>query len=62
MPGTRSEAQQAALNLARSYSPQHPMMEQGREVYQVSPDSYLTIVQGMTSSFHFRATVAQPLA
>lgn len=60
--GDRSQAQQAAAELALSYTPRHPMMEQSREVFQLSADAYLVRVEGATATFHFRVSVAEKVA
>ncbi len=57
----RTEARRAAEQFARTYAPRHPMSEQNRGVYRVSPDHYLTVVKGATKTFAFRTTVAEPL-
>jgi len=56
---TRPAARTTALHVARTFRPNHPFSPQGRDVYRVSDDSYLVIVQGRTKSFHFRVTVAE---
>lgn len=48
-----------ALECAKTYKPQLPMFAQRRTVFQISPDEYLTKVDGLTADFHFRTTVAQ---
>lgn len=58
---TRNEARSAAEDAARSYVPSHPMSEQSRASYRVSLDEYLTVVDGATSTFSFRVTVAEVL-
>lgn len=56
---SRQLAQQAAEDAAHNYSPSHPMMPQGRQIFRINPDSYLVIVEGMTVSFHYRVSVAE---
>ena len=58
---TRETARDAALDLCRHFSPQHPFSEQNRRVYRIGPDEFLVTVQGMTSLFHFRVSVAEEL-
>lgn len=57
----RSQARREAERFAWRFSPRHPMNEQRRSVYRVSPDEFLTIVEGATMTFSFRTTVAEPL-
>ncbi len=61
VPGGRPAAQQMAAQLAANHKPRHPMMEQGRWVYRISDDQYLSVVQGATATFHFRVSVAELL-
>jgi len=55
------EARRQAERLAWRYAPRHPMSEQRRAVYRLSPNQYLTIVDGATSTFSFRVTIAEPM-
>ncbi|MFT4294292.1 MAG: hypothetical protein QM582_02640 [Micropruina sp.] len=57
----RELARHEAERFARTYQPRHPMTEQRRGVYRISPDEYLTIVEGATMTFSFRTVVAEPL-
>ncbi len=57
----RTEARREAELFARTFAPRHPMSEQSRAVYRISPDHYLTVVEGATKTFSFRTTVAEPL-
>ncbi|MFT3834761.1 MAG: hypothetical protein QM711_15830 [Micropruina sp.] len=57
----RDQARREAESLAWRFSPRHPMNEQRRSVYRVSPDEFLTIVEGATMTFSYRTTVAEPL-
>ena len=56
-----AEARRQAEQLAWHHAPRHPMSEQRRAVYRVSPDEYVTIVDGAAFTFLFRVTVAEPL-
>ncbi len=56
---TRADARATALDMARTFSPRHPMFEQARDVYRVNEDEYIVLVQGATSTFHFRVCVAE---
>ncbi|MGB3953811.1 MAG: hypothetical protein WBL05_00755 [Brooklawnia sp.] len=58
---TRADAQRMAYNLATGYQPRHPAMPQSREVFRLNPDQYLVMVQGLTTTFHFRISVAERL-
>ena len=58
----RDTARLAALELCRSFAPQHPFSEQRRRIYRISADELLVTVQGMTSMFHFRVSVAEEIA
>ncbi len=57
----REQARREAESFAWRFSARHPMNEQRRSVYRVSPDEFLTIVEGATMTFSFRTTVAEPL-
>ncbi len=58
---TWAQARQHAERVARTFSPRHPMMESSRTVLRLSQDSFLTIVPGATSTFHFRVSLAEPI-
>ena len=58
---SRREAQAAAADYAWRYVPRHPMSEQGRSVYRISLDQYLTVVAGAMSNFSYRVSVAERL-
>lgn len=58
---TRDLARTRAAELARTYEPQHPRSLRRRSVFRVSPDEYLTSVDGATMSFHYRVIVAERL-
>lgn len=58
---TREDARRRANSAARTFNPNHPIHPQGRDILRISPDEYLVIVDGMTSSFHFRVSVAERL-
>ncbi|MBR8740230.1 hypothetical protein [Nocardiopsis sp. MG754419] len=60
--GTYEEPERAreeGLRLAREYEPRHPWSQEGRRIYRLSEDVHLVNVQGATSSFHFRVSVAE---
>ena len=57
----RERARAEALRYAWSFQPRHPMNEQRRSVYRVSPDEYLVIIEGATMTFSLRIIVAEPL-
>lgn len=59
--GTRADAQRRALDVANTYEPRHPVVPQSREVYRLNPDSYLVVVQGLTTAYHFRVSVGERL-
>lgn len=59
--GSRVAARARALEIARSYAPQKPLMEQSRRVFQLSPDGYIVQVFGALSDFHFRVNVVEEL-
>lgn len=56
---TRDEALDAAAQTALEYQPQHPAFEKDREIYQVGEDSWVVWLQGATSDYHFRVSVAR---
>ena len=58
---SRNRAREHAAWLAKRYTPRHPRSEQSRAAYRISPDQYLTIVQGATMGFSFRVTVVEVL-
>ncbi|MCW3156794.1 hypothetical protein [Micropruina sonneratiae] len=57
----RDRARREAERCAWVFRPRHPMSEQRRSVYRVSPDEYLTIIEGATQTFSYRTLVAEPL-
>lgn len=57
----RARARREAERFAWEFTARHPMNEQRRSVYRVTPDEFLTIVEGATMTFSFRTTVAEPL-
>lgn len=57
----REHARAAALKLARSFQPRHPMSPRARTVYRVNDDTLIVLVEGMTKTFHFRISVAEQL-
>ncbi len=59
--GDRDTARAEAQRYAWTFQPRHPMSEQRRSVYRVSPDEYLVIIEGATMTFSLRVTVAEPL-
>ncbi len=58
---SRLLARAAAESAARTFVPRHPMSERGRSVYRVTPDQFVVVVQGMTTTSHFRVSVAERL-
>ncbi len=58
---TWAQARAHAETVARTFGPRHPLMENGRTVMRVDENSFLTIVRGATSSFHFRVTLVEPI-
>lgn len=57
----RADARAAAVEFAHGHGPRHPMSEQSRSVYRISPDEYVTVVQGATMSFSFHTLVVEPV-
>ncbi|MDT7800479.1 MAG: hypothetical protein QOI78_3912 [Actinomycetota bacterium] len=53
-------AEAEALRLAREYQPVYPWSEKSRRVLRVA-GGYLVIVDGRTSTFHFRLTVGDEI-
>lgn len=49
----------AAENAAFEFRPPDPFSPQGRKVYQTGQREFLTVIDGMTSTFHFTTRVAQ---
>ena len=60
-PGGRAEAREHAVRTAYEFVPQNPYSEQRRAVFKLDDDTYLVMVEGRMSSFHFRVCVAQAL-
>jgi len=59
---TRAAAREAALQLARTFRPNHPFSQKDRAIYRIDADTLLVLVPGMTKAFHFRISVAERLA
>ena len=57
----REHARAAALKLARSFQPRHPLSLRARTVFRVDDDNLVVLVQGMTKTYHFRISVAEQL-
>ncbi|MEU3019101.1 MULTISPECIES: hypothetical protein [unclassified Nocardiopsis] len=55
----REQAREEALRLTAAHFPANPWSERDRQVYRISPDEYLVNVDGATTDFHFRVTVAE---
>jgi sarcosine oxidase gamma subunit len=58
---TRDAARDGALEACRRLEPKHPFSEQRRRIFRITPDEYLVTVDGLTTTFHFRVSVAQEL-
>jgi len=58
---TRQLARAAAEDAARRFVPRHPMSPRNRTVYRVTPDEFVTVVEGMTMTSHFRVSVVERL-
>ncbi|MCS7478946.1 hypothetical protein ACFFQW_36440 [Umezawaea endophytica] len=57
--GDEEEARAEALRLAREFTPAYPWSPKSRKVLRLGDGSYLVIVEGRTSSFHFRTRVGE---
>ena len=53
-------AEAEALRLAREYEPAYPWSPKSRKVLR-GPGGYLVIVEGRTTTFHFRLSVLEEL-
>jgi hypothetical protein len=53
-------AEAEALRLAHEYQPAYPWSPKSRKVLR-GPGGYLVIVEGRTSTFHFRLSVLEEL-
>ncbi|MCP2329210.1 hypothetical protein HDA40_007717 [Hamadaea flava] len=58
----REAAVAGALQLARTYKPRHPWSDRGRRIFEHGLDSWVVIVEGATSSHHFRLSLTRLLA
>jgi hypothetical protein len=56
--GDRDHADGVAQRLAFEHEPVHPSSPKSRKVLRVA-DGYLVIVEGRTSTFHFRVTLGE---
>ncbi|MGK3201593.1 hypothetical protein [Amycolatopsis sp. MEPSY49] len=56
----RETAETEALRLAREYEPAYPWSPKSRKVLR-GPGGYLVIVEGRTSTFHFRLSVLEEI-
>ncbi|MDN3355472.1 hypothetical protein [Actinomadura sp. DC4] len=52
------QARAVAADVAWRHRPRSPMRPKGRQVFQLSPDSWLVDVKGATTRCHFRVSVA----
>ncbi|MGM1060272.1 hypothetical protein [Saccharothrix sp. Mg75] len=57
----REAARAEALRLAREHVPAYPWSVRSRQVIRVGEDSYVVVVDGRTSTFHFRVQVGELL-
>jgi hypothetical protein len=55
----RDEAVDIATRLAREHRPDHPSLERHREIYRIGEDIWLVDVEGATSAYHFRISLAR---
>ncbi|MBI4941052.1 MAG: hypothetical protein HY830_09915 [Actinobacteria bacterium] len=58
---TREAARDGALEACRRFEPKHPFSEQRRRIFRVTPDEYVVTVDGLTTGFHFRVSVAEEI-
>lgn len=56
----REAAEAEALRLAREYEPAYPWSPKSRKALR-GADGYLVIVEGRTSTFHFRLSVLEEI-
>lgn len=56
----QASAEAEALRLAREYQPAYPWSPKSRKVLR-GPGGYLVIVEGRTSTFHFRLSVLEEI-
>ena len=57
--GDIDQAIRSAQDSAFSFSPPDPWSPQGRTVYQVGEREYLTMIEGMTATYHFSTRVVE---
>jgi hypothetical protein len=60
--GSRSTALAEAQKLAYNYEPSHPKRPRRRQVFRCADGSYLVLVAGGVSEFHFKVTVCELVA
>jgi hypothetical protein len=56
----QTTAEAEALRLAREYQPVYPWSPKSRKVLR-GPGGYLVVVEGRTSTFHFRLSVLEEI-
>ncbi|NUT06497.1 MAG: hypothetical protein HOV76_23765 [Hamadaea sp.] len=54
----RATALELAAETAATHRPVHPAQEKGRQVFRLGDDTWIVVVEGAMSTWHFRVTVA----
>ncbi|MEW9530462.1 hypothetical protein [Microbispora sp. NPDC049125] len=57
--GGREEARSIAGELAMRHTPKNPALLRERAVYRVNEDSWITMLIGVSTRYHYRVTVAE---
>jgi len=58
----RADAVALATRYAKEFKPRHPTFDNGREIFRLPDDCFLVLVQGATSQYHFRVSVAEKVS
>ncbi|WP_034593379.1 hypothetical protein [Hamadaea tsunoensis] len=59
---SRDAADALAVKYAHEFQPRHPTFDSGREIFRLPDGGLLVLVQGATSQYHFRVSVAEKIS
>ncbi|NUT35634.1 MAG: hypothetical protein HOV79_21480 [Hamadaea sp.] len=54
----RANALEMAAEMAAAHKPEYPWQEKGRQVFRQGEDTWIVVVEGAKSTYHFRITLA----